>query len=162
MEENNWYEGIEKEIGSLKEKTSKGDFNLYEVDLLSRVAKHVAGFSSNCEDCQGHRNDISNLLAKLDNLPMNNEDIADYGRTFRSILKHLNKRHGLGKSLPNPVPYLIAAPLLFIISLTMASYGFGTDSATFFVPGFIGLLVAICTFLVGVVLGIFRLLRELI
>ena len=159
MKANNWYEGIEKEIGSLKEKMSKGDFNLYELGLLSRVAIHVAGFSSNCEHCKGHRNDISNLLTKLDNLPMNNEDIADYGRMFRSILKHLKKRHGLGKSLPNPVPYLIAAPLLFIISLPMASYGFGMPSTTFFVLGTIALLVAICAFLVGVVLGILRLLR---
>ena len=156
MVDNNWHRGIEKEISSLKEKMSKGDSKLYELDLLSRVAKHVSGFSSDCEKCQGHSKDISNLVTKLGNLPMTNEDIADYGRTFRSILKHLKKRHGLDKSLPNPVPYLIAAPLLFIISSAMGSYGLGTDSDTFFVLGAIGLPVAICTFLVGVVLSILR------
>jgi hypothetical protein len=158
MEDNNqWYKGIEKEITLLKEKMRKSDTQVYELDLLLRVATHVAGFSSDCENCQGHRNDISNLLTKLDNLPMNNEDIADYGRMFRSILKHLKKRHGLGKSLPNPVPYLIAAPLLFIISFTFVNSGFGTDSYIPFVLGVIGLGVAICAFLVGVVLGILRL-----
>jgi hypothetical protein len=156
MEDNDWYDGIEKEIGSLKEKMSKGDSQLYELDLLSRVAKRVASFSSDCEHCQEHRNDISKLVTNLDGLPMKNEDVADYGRTFRSILKHLKKRHGLGKSLPSPVPYLIAAPLLFIISSVMGSYGLGTDSDTFFVLGAIGLPVAICTFLVGVVLSILR------
>ncbi|MFC1846524.1 hypothetical protein ACFLYS_00485 [Chloroflexota bacterium] len=108
MEDNNWYEGIESEISSLKEKMSRSDSKLFEVDLLSRVAKRVTGFSSDCEYCQGHRNDVSNLVTNLDNLPMTNEDVADYGRTFRTIIKHLKKRHGLNRSLPSPVPYLVA------------------------------------------------------
>ena len=156
-ETNTWYKGTEKKISSLKEKMSRGDSKLYELDFLARVAKRVADFSSDCKDCQGHRNDISNLLTSLGNLPMTNEEEADYGRTFRSILKHLKKNHGLDRSLPNPVPYLIAAPLLFIISFTFVNYGFGTDSGTPFVLGAIGLFVAVGIFPVAVVLGILRL-----
>ena len=159
-ETNTWYQDIEKQINSLKEKMGKGDSQLYELDLLSRVAKRVDSFSSDCEHCQAHRSDISNLVTNLESLPMTNEDVADYGKTFRSILRHLKKNHGLDKSLPNPVPYLIAAPLLFIVSSVMGSYGLGTDSGTFFVLGTIGLIVAVCTFPVGVVLGILRLFRK--
>ena len=39
---NNWYEGIENEVSLLKNKMSKSDYKLYEVDLLLRVAKGVA------------------------------------------------------------------------------------------------------------------------
>ena len=114
MEDNNWYEGIEKEIGSLKEKMNKRAYQLYEMDLLSRVAKRVARFSYYCEYCQGHRNDISNLVAKLDNLPMTNEDVADYGRTFRSILKHL-KKHPTLKSRNTGFILMMVGVALFVI-----------------------------------------------
>ncbi len=162
MEDNKWYEGIEKEIGSLKGKMSKSDYKLYELELLSRVVNRVDSFSSDCEYCQGHRNDISNLVAKLDNLPMTNEDIADYSSTFRSIIEHLKKRHGLHRTfgLILPIAAVVVAPLLFMISFTFVNYGFGTDSYTPFVLGVIGLGIATIIGLVGVVLGILRLFRK--
>ena len=117
MEDNNWYENVEKEIDSLKEKMSKSDSKLYELVLLSRVAKRVAGFSYRCEHCQGHRNDVSKLITSLDNLPMNNEGVTEYGITFRNIVQHLKKQHGLHRSLPNPIPPIIiaiVAPLIYL------------------------------------------------
>ena len=156
MEDNNWYEGIERGISSLKEKMPKEDYSDYELDLLLRVAKRVAGFSSDCEHCHGHRNDISKLITNLDNISLTNEEEADYGRTFRIITNHLKKYHRLHRSLPNPVPPLVAAPLLFIISMALLGNGMGTGSDTSFVSGLVVLLVAVCTFLAGVILGILR------
>ncbi len=152
MEDNNWYKSTEKKISSLKEKVSRGDYKLYELEVLSRVVNRVDSFSSDCEDCQAHRNDISNLVAKLDNLPMNNEDIADYSSTFRSIIEHLKKRHGLHRTfgLILPIAAVVVAPLLFMISLSLMSYGFGTDSYTLFVSGLIVLGVAVITGVIGI------------
>ena len=36
---NNWYESIEKEISSLKEKIGKKDYRKYELGYLQRVAQ---------------------------------------------------------------------------------------------------------------------------
>jgi len=42
MEDSKWYEGVEKEIKSLKEKMSKNDFEIFEVERFGQVAKKVA------------------------------------------------------------------------------------------------------------------------
>jgi hypothetical protein len=164
MEDNNqWYKGIEKEITLLKEKMRKSDTQVYELDLLLRVATHVAGFSSRCENCQGHRNDISNLVTGLENLSkITREEVSDYDRTLRSLVEHLKKRHGLHRTfgLILPIAAVVVAPLLFMISLSLMSYGFGTDSYTPFVLGAIGLGIATIIGLVGVVLGIIRRSRK--
>lgn len=120
MEDNKWYEGIEKEIGSLKEKVPKEESKLYELGLLLRVAKRVDSFSSDCEYCQGHHDDISNLVANLGNLPMTNEGVALYGKTFRSILKHLEKNHRLrGTGFP-PVVLILLGIACIALSAVMA------------------------------------------
>jgi hypothetical protein len=97
VDNNDWYEGIEKEISSLKEKMRTMNSSQYELVLLSRVAKRIAGFSSDCEHCQGHRKDISNLITNLGNLPMSNEVFANYRRTFGSITNHLEGHNRLHK-----------------------------------------------------------------
>jgi hypothetical protein len=92
-----WKRGIEKEVILLKDKMSRRDYKLYELDLLLRVAKQVAALSSYCEYCQGHRNEISKLVADLKNLPeiITKENVADYRRTFGNIMNHLEKNHDL-------------------------------------------------------------------
>ncbi|MFC2026760.1 hypothetical protein ACFLUX_02160 [Chloroflexota bacterium] len=159
---NNWYEGIEREIGSLKEKVSKEESKLYELDLLQRVAKRVGGFSSDCEYCQGHRNDISKLITDLGNLPkITQEEVADYGRKFRSIIKHLEKHHLLYRIVPT-APYILIplgiAVLLFIIGGVMLS----SDEATrnFDLSGLVWWFFGAIIGLVGVVLGIISLFRK--
>ena len=158
---NKWYEGIEKEIGSLKEKVSKSDSKLYELGLLLRVAKRVAGFSYRCEHCQGHRSGISNLVTNLESLPMTNEGVADYGSRFRSIIEHLNKSHGLHRSLPNPVyPLVIAivAPLIYFgIAYLQDSQ---VDLSDAIGRVFIGSLLFIIPIIVALVFGILRLFME--
>ncbi len=124
-----WYKGIENEVGSLKGQMSEYDYKLYELDLLLRVAKQVATLSSGCEYCQGHRNDISKLVADLKNLPeITHEEVADYGRTFRSIMKHLEKNHGDPMKSSKSKGCLIGAigcivsPILFIVGIFLSIY----------------------------------------
>ena len=162
---NDWYESIEREISSLKEKMTKGDYKLFEVDLLLRAAKRVTSFSSGCEYCQGHRNDISNLVADLGNLPkMTEEEVADYGRKFRSILRHLDKHHGLHRSVPNPgIPLGIGGLILLIVVIMLPIGILATSFGTFDIIGivYIGLFITSIIFLiVGVVLGIIRLFTK--
>ncbi len=162
---NNWYEGIKKEINSLKEKMTKGDYKLFEVDLLLRVAKRMTSFSSDCEYCQGHRNDISNLVTDLGNLPkMTEEEVADYGITFRSILRHLDKHHGLHRSVPNPgIPLgiggliLLIVVIMFPIAVLATSFGDSNIFRIFYIGLFI---ISIILLIVGVVLGIIRHIRK--
>jgi len=161
MEDNNWHEDIEKEIGSLKEKMTKGDYKLFEVDLLLRVAKRVTSFSSDCEYCQSHRNDISNLVTDLGNLPkMTEEEVADYGRTFRSIIKHLEKHHGLRRSVPNPFIPLGIALVVILISLIAVVSAETMADTTELAIFYIGCLIAAILLIVGVVQGILRLSRK--
>jgi hypothetical protein len=110
MQDNNWYEGIEKEINSLKEKMSKSDYQLYEVELLLRVTKRVSNFSSDCKHCQGYRNDISKLVSLLDDsLKMSFNKEANYGRTLRSIIKHLKDNHKIRGNIYNSLWFFIPA-----------------------------------------------------
>ena len=156
---NDWYEGIEKEINSLKNKMCKGDYKLYELDLLLRVTKRVVGLSSDCEYCQGHRNDISNLVTNLGNLPkMTKEEVVDYGRTFRSILRHLDKHHGLHRSVLNPVILLGIGGLIFLIMLFIGQKIPEYSAAIGVV--YIVLFIDIILVGVGVGLGIIRLLEN--
>ena len=164
MEDNNWYEGIEKEISSLKEKMSKSDHKLYGVDLLLRIAKRVDSLSSDCEYCQGHRNDISNLVTDLDNLSdITKEEVSDYDRTFRSLVGHLEKRHGLHRIVPT-TPYILIplgiAVLLAGISYAMTLSASGKVDDTIGWLGVGGLFVAAAIFIAGVILGIIRLFRK--
>jgi hypothetical protein len=153
MEDNNWHKGIEKEIGSLKEKMKKGDYQLYEVESLLRVAKIVNTLSSDCEDCQGHRNDISNLVANLGNLPMTNEDVSDYGGTFRNIIKHLKKHHGLPMAVyykPKTalgkwsIGFFVGTIVFYLLSSQLPAFYFlGITSGIFaFFTGIISIIIS--------------------
>jgi len=121
----------------------------------------VGGFSSDCEYCQGHLDDISNLLAKLGNLPMTNEGVTEYGITFRNIVQHLNKQHGLHRSLPNPIPPIIIAIVAPLIYLGIAYLEDSqVDESDAIGRIFIGFLLFIIPIVVASVFGILRLFRE--
>lgn len=158
-----WYAGIEREISSLKEKISGNDYKLYEVDLLLRAAKRMADFSSDCEQCQAHRNDISNLVTDLGNLPeITKDEVTNYGRTFRNIIKHIEKYHRLRRSVPNPLILIgIALPILLMSVIFIGSAGHDvTVSLHIIAIAFIGSIIAAIVLIVGVVFGIIRLFTK--
>jgi hypothetical protein len=156
-----WYAGIEKEISSLKDEMSKGDYKLYELDLLLRVAKRVADFSSDCELCQDHRNDVSKLVADLKNLPeITKEEVAGYGRTLRTVIKHIQKYHLLNRSGLNPVLPLGIAVLLSVISYGLIAISDGSMGDIRGWIGLLGLFFAAISLIWGVYVGIKRLLAK--
>jgi hypothetical protein len=98
MEDNQWFEGIEKEIGSLKEKMSKGDYSAYELDGLLRIAKRVSNLSDECSQCAESREKISNALKGMRDYPNTSKEHKDnYIRIFRTIINHFEKNHSHGK-----------------------------------------------------------------
>ncbi|MFC1846498.1 hypothetical protein ACFLYS_00355 [Chloroflexota bacterium] len=159
-DKNQWYEGIEIKILSIKEKVSKSDYKLYGVDLLLRAAKRVDTFSSDCEHCQGHRNDISKLVTNLENLPkITEKEVSYYDRTLRN----LEKRHGLHRIVPTALYILI--PLLIAIVALLIYLGIAhlQDSQVDLSDGIariiIGSLLFIITMIVGFVFGILRIFK---
>jgi len=96
MEDNKWYESIEKEINSLKEKMSEEDYNYYGLGLLLQAAKRVDDFSSECEECDSIKEKITSILACISNWPKTTkEEKENYIQVFRSITEHLKKQHNL-------------------------------------------------------------------
>jgi len=96
MAEKDWYEGIEKEISSLKEKMPKGDYSAYELDALLRVAKRVASLSDGCEVCAESSGKITDAIEGIADWPDASKEQKDgYTHAFRITVKHLEKNHAL-------------------------------------------------------------------
>jgi len=91
-----WYDDIARSINSHKDTLSKKDYKKYKLDLLLRVAKRVAGFSSECGECQLFQPEIANLSKELSDLvQMSKEKRKSYLKTINTIIKHLQKTHKL-------------------------------------------------------------------
>ena len=92
-----WYNSIGKEISLYKDTLSKKDYKKYKLDLLLRVAKRVADFSSDCGECQMFQQEITKLTQDLGYLVQmpNKERRKSYFKTINNIIKHLQKYHKL-------------------------------------------------------------------
>ena len=91
-----WYDDIARSINSHKDTLSKKDYKKYKLDLLLRVAKRVAGFSSECGECQLFQPEIANLSKELSDLvQMSKEKRKSYFKMINKIIKHLQKQHKL-------------------------------------------------------------------
>jgi len=96
MENNKWYEIIEKQINSLKDKMSKGDYSAFELDGLLRIAKRVSSLSAECSQCDEFEAKITSAIANFTDWPnVSKEQKDNYVRTFRNIVKHLENNHRL-------------------------------------------------------------------
>ena len=94
--QSDWYNRIAKEISLYKDSLSKKDYKKYKLDLLLRVAKRVAGFSSECGECQLFQPEIANLSKELSDLvQMSKEKRKSYFKMINKIIKHLQKQHKL-------------------------------------------------------------------
>ena len=92
----NWYEGISKEIGELKAMLSLLSQRRYKLSLFLRVARRVASFSTNCEECRNLQSQISKLSKDLVGSPeITSKEYQNYRTTIKSITKHLRRKHGL-------------------------------------------------------------------
>jgi hypothetical protein len=91
-----WYQGIESQINSYRQLVSKKDFKKYQLDLLLRVAKRLASFSRDCEECRKYLEDISRLSAEAGSPPLiSKEQKKEYNHSLNTIVQHLKKKHKL-------------------------------------------------------------------
>ena len=68
----------------------------YKLSLFLRVARRVASFSTNCEECRNLQSQISKLSKDLVDSPeITSKEYQNYRTTIRSITKHLRRKHGL-------------------------------------------------------------------
>ena len=96
-----WYNDIDRRINTHKDVLSQKEQKKYKLDLLLRVAKRVADFSSQCGKCQMFQPEITRLtedLAVLLQMPkerQNKEQRKNFFKTINNIIKHLQKQHKL-------------------------------------------------------------------
>ena len=92
-----WYDNIVKEINLYQDSLDKKTYKKYKLDLLLRLAKRVADFSSACGQCQLFQQEISTLTKELSYLVQmpNKETRKRYFKTIGNITKHLQKQHKL-------------------------------------------------------------------
>jgi len=93
----NWYDDIVKEINLYQDSLNKKVSKKYKLDLLLRIAKRVADFSTQCGQCQMFQQDITTLTKELSYLlqAQNKEAQKRYFKTIGNITKHLQKQHKL-------------------------------------------------------------------
>jgi len=93
----NWYDDIVKEINLYQDSLNKKDYKKYKLDLLLRIAKRVADFSTQCGQCQLFQQEITTLTKELSYLLQmpNKETRKRYFKTIGNITKHLQKQHKL-------------------------------------------------------------------
>ena len=93
---NNWYEGIEKEISSLKEKMNKRDYAVYELNALLRVAKRISSLSDECSQCAELKENITHAISGIAAYRnISKKQKKNYIHTFRVIAKHLKESHSI-------------------------------------------------------------------
>ncbi|MGB2957519.1 MAG: hypothetical protein WBG01_02815 [Bacteroidota bacterium] len=91
-----WYDDIVKVVDEQKIRLGKKTQKKYKVDSLLRVAKRVAEFAEDCEECRGFQGEINTLASRLGNVEeFSKEERKEYSRTRKKLTEHLQKKHKL-------------------------------------------------------------------
>lgn len=94
--QDNWLNDIAGAIDKCKNEFTAKDYRRYRLDLLLRAAKRVASFSSDCDECQRLREEITKIAEGLGDLaPSSKEKLKGHVPAVTTILKHLQKQHKL-------------------------------------------------------------------
>lgn len=94
---NRWHEEISGKIGAYQSSLSKKEQKKYQLDLLQRVTRRVAGFYEECGECQLFQQEITAYVNELGNMI----HLADktrrkqYGQRLKQIVQHLKAQHKL-------------------------------------------------------------------
>lgn len=121
---NDWYEGIAKQINSLKDSLTKKDYQSYKLDCLKRVAHKVANLSPECNDCRNIQDTITEMVATLADSPqMSTEQKRDYIETMRSVIKHLEGHAAAQWQWSSNIKLIIGLSLI-LIGLLIVLIGF--------------------------------------
>ena len=98
MEANNrWYEEITKKLDPYKDSLSKKEQKRYQLDLLLRVARRVAGFNDECGECQLFQQEITVYVNELGNMIhlVDNARRKKYAKRLKQTVRHLKGQHKL-------------------------------------------------------------------
>jgi uncharacterized protein YcfJ len=91
-----WYDDTTREIAIHQDSFTKKEAKRYKLDLLQRVARRVAGFSSECGNCQIFQQQITQFVRDLANLSLLSDAARkEYSRSMKRMVKHLQSQHKL-------------------------------------------------------------------
>ncbi len=92
-----WYDGIIKQIETLKETLDGHTYRRYKINMLQCLSNRIEHFSSECGQCQMFKQDITTLVQDVSNFAQipNREGRKQYFRSMNSIVGHFQKQHKL-------------------------------------------------------------------
>ena len=95
--QNRWYEEITKKLDPYKDSLSKKEQKRYQLDLLTRVARRVAGFYDECGECQLFQQEITAYVNELGNMVHLADNVRrkKYAKRLKQTVRHLQGQHKL-------------------------------------------------------------------
>lgn len=95
MENSNWCEEVSERILNVLLVIDEKQAKKYKVSMLFRIVQRLDHFSmtNGCSDCESLKENINDLLLFLET--QNDMDHKQYKETFKLIINHLVKKHGL-------------------------------------------------------------------
>ncbi len=94
MENSNWFEEASRRIKDVLLLLGEKQAKKYKIDMLLRMVHHMDRFSKNgCKECENLKENLNDLILLLEN--QNEMDPKQYKATFKLVVKHFVKKHGL-------------------------------------------------------------------
>jgi hypothetical protein len=92
-----WYEEINKKLEPYRDSLSKKEQKKYQLDLLTRVARRVAGFNEECGECQLFQQEITAYVNELGNMVHLADNVRrkKYAKRLKQTVRHLQSQHKL-------------------------------------------------------------------
>lgn len=122
-----WYQRVESDIANLKLTLDKKQAAAFQLDLLLRIARRVDEFSSVCTECEGYKQQVTDLThdaATLSQVP-SKESLKLYRKSISDIAGHLKKEHKLvDQGMYMGVGIAIGAGLGAALAAAIQNYAF--------------------------------------
>ncbi len=95
--QNRWHEETSGKISAYQSSLSKKQQKKYQLDLLARVTRRVAGFYEECGECQLFQQEITAYVNDLGNMVhlADNTRRKQYGKRLKQTVRHLKGQHKL-------------------------------------------------------------------
>lgn len=107
MPADRWFDDVYKRIESAEESLDEGGKKKYNTALLKRIALRVQSFNTECVECEGYKNALTELSEKLStHVSLTKDDEKAYHRKITDMTLHMQSRHRLFIEGQNLVIYL--------------------------------------------------------
>ena len=95
--DNRWYKATAEKISSYQNSLSKKEQKKFQLDLLLRVTRRVAGFYDECGECQLFQQEITAYVNELGNMIhlADNARRKQYAKRLKQTVRHLQGQHKL-------------------------------------------------------------------